>query len=130
MRSPAEINDAARETFVHRNIRFAGERIFWVKARAVTANSFFIAKRGCKCLSQCNAAIFDRVMRVHFQVAFALELQAHRRMFGKQREHVVEKRDSGFDLRLSVAVEVEGDGNSGFLGVARDFCLPGFHRGN
>jgi hypothetical protein len=43
---------------------------------------------------------------------------------------VVEEWDAGFDRGFSQAVEVEADGDAGFFGVARDFCLPGFHGGD
>ena len=47
-----------------------------------------------------------------------------------KREHVVEKRDAGLDFGFAAAIEIEPDGDSGFLGVARDFCLPDFHGGH
>ena len=36
----------------------------------------------------------------------------------------------GFDRGFSPAVKVEADGDAGFLGFARDFCLPDFHGGD
>src|ERR1700685_2787862 len=45
MRSSAKIHDAARETFIHRHIRFAGERIFRMKSKTITTNPFFVAER-------------------------------------------------------------------------------------
>ena len=130
MRPSAKINDAAREAFVHRHIGFAGERIFRMKARAVAADAAFVAERERERLAERDAAILDRVMRVHFQIAVAAQLQIHRRVLGEQREHVVEERDAGFDGGFALAVEVEADGDAGFFGVARDFGLPGFHGGD
>ena len=98
-----------------------------MKPRAVTADAFFVAERARERLAERDAAILDRVMRVHLEVAPAAQFQVHRRMFGEQREHVVEKRDAGFDRGFSPAIEVEADGDAGFPGIARDFCLPGFH---
>src|SRR5665213_1306705 len=118
----AKINHAARETFVHRHKRFAGEWIFRMKSKTVTANSFFIAQRSRESLSEREAAIFHGVMRVHFQIALAFQLQVNDGVFGEQRKHVIEKWNSGLDGRFALAVEVEVDGNFGFLCVARDFC--------
>src|ERR1017187_7160653 len=64
MRSPAKINDAARQTFVHGHESFAGERVFWMKPRAVTADAFFVAERERERVTERDAAILDRVMRV------------------------------------------------------------------
>ena len=101
-----------------------------MKPRAVTADAPFVAERERERLAERDAAILDRVMGVHFEVAFAAQLQIHRRVFGEQHQHVVEKRDAGFNRGFSPAVEVEADGDAGFFGVARDFCLPDFHGGD
>ena len=130
MRPSAKINDATREAFVHGHIGFAGERIFRMKPRAVTADAPFVAERERERMAEREATILDRMMGVHFQIAAAAQAQIHGRVLRKQREHVVEKRDAGFDRGFSPAVEVEADGDAGFLGVARDFCLPEFHGGD
>ena len=72
-------------------------------------------------LAEREAAILDGVVRIHFQIAVAFQLQINHGVFGKQREHVVKKRDAGFDGGFALAVEVEADGDSGFVRVARDF---------
>src|ERR1019366_2770616 len=45
MRPAAEIHHAAREAFVHRHIRLAGERILRMKTVAITADAAFVAER-------------------------------------------------------------------------------------
>ena len=130
MRPAAKINHAAREAFVHRHVGFAGERIFRMKTRAVSADAAFVAECGGESLPKHNAAVLDGVVRIHFQVAGATEFQIHDRVFGKQREHVVKKGDAGLDRRSAFAVEFKTDGNAGFPGLARDFCLPRFHGGH
>ena len=117
----AEINDATREAFVHRNVGFAGERIFRMKARAVAADSFFVAQRLCKRLAQRNAAIFDGVMRVHFQITDGFESQINDSVFREQCQHVIEERDSSLDGRLARAVNVEADFDARLLCDAFDF---------
>src|ERR1043166_5244808 len=42
----------------------------------------------------------------------------------KLLQHVVEEADAGRDVELSGAVEVDGCGNVGLLGLARDGGLP------
>ncbi len=98
-----------------------------MKARAITADAALVAQRKRESLAKRDAAIFDGVMRVHFEVAFALEPQIHRCVLRKEREHVVEERNAGFNFGFAAAVKVEADGNFGFRGVARNGCLPDFH---
>jgi hypothetical protein len=40
-------------------------------------------------------------------------------------EHVVEERDRGADLRLPLAVEIEGEADLGFFGYSFDRGLTG-----
>ena len=110
VRSSAEIHDAAGEAFVHRHIGFAGERIFRMKAVAIAADAAFVAERGGKGLAEREAAVLDRVVRVHGKVAVAFQLQIHHGVLRKEREHVVEERDAGLDGGFALAVEVEPDG--------------------
>jgi hypothetical protein len=51
-------------------------------------------------------------------------------VFGEQREHVIEKRNAGFNRRSALAVEFKADGDAGFFGVPNNFCLSGFHHGH
>ena len=99
-----------------------------MKTMAVTADAAFVAQRGGDRLAKRDAAVFHRVMRVHFQIAVAAQIQIHRRVLGKQREHVVEKGNAGFDFGFPLAIQIEADGNPGFLGVPFDFGRTRFHR--
>jgi len=127
VRPPAEINDAARETFIHRHVGLAGKWIFRMKTGAVTPEAAFVAERASKCLAEGEAAVFDGVVRVHFQIAGAAEFQIHDGVFGEERQHVVKKRDAGSDSRFAAAIEIEVDGDTGFFGIPRDTGLPRFH---
>ena len=84
----------------------------------VTADTELFAKGKLESLSKRQAAIFDRVMRVHFQVALANELQIEGRVLREEREHVIKKRNPRFDPGISLAVQVQMEGNLGFLGAA------------
>src|SRR6185436_1033464 len=106
---------------------FASERIARMKARAVTANAAFVAERGCDSLTKSDAAIFDCVVRVHFEITIATKLQIHDRVLRKEREHVIEERDSGLDRRTALAVQLELNGNARFFCVPFDSRLTHFH---
>jgi len=130
VRPPAEIHHAAREAFIHRHIGFTGKRIFWMEAVAVTTNAAFVAERGGEGLSERDTAILDGVVRVHGQIAVTFQLEINHGVLGKQREHVVEERDAGFDGGFAFAIEVELDGYFRFQRVALDFGAARFHRGH
>jgi len=58
------------------------------------------------------------VMSVHFEIALASKSEIHHRVPGEEGEHVVEERDASLDRRLTASVEVEPEGNPGFLRLA------------
>src|SRR2546427_12219102 len=66
-------------------------------------------------------------MSVHFQVALATQMQIHDRMFGEERQHMVEKGDARFDQRLPVSVNVQLDEYAGLVGDALHLSVPLFH---
>jgi hypothetical protein len=68
-----------------------------------------------KRLSHDNADVFDGVMFVDVEIAFRLNSQVEKAMFGQQLEHVVEKPDARVDLPLPAPVERPFDANVGFL---------------
>src|SRR5436190_1369265 len=71
VRPAAEIDDTPRKAFIHGHMRLAPERISRIKTGPISPNAFFISQRLNKSLPKGNPAIFDRVMRVHLEVAFA-----------------------------------------------------------
>ena len=101
-----------------------------MKAVAVASDAALVAERGSEGLPERDAAILDGVVRVHGEIAVANQFQIHRRVLRKEREHVVEKGNAGFDGRFSFAVEIEADGNFGFQRVAFDLGRARFHLGN
>src|SRR5207245_6151645 len=66
-------------------------------------------------------------MGVHLQVALATQMQIHDRMFGKERQHMVEKRDARFDPRLPASINVQPDEYAGLVGHALHLSVPLFH---
>ncbi len=101
-----------------------------MKAVAVAADAAFVAERGGEGLAERDAAILDGVVRVHGKIAVAAQLQIHDGVLRKEREHVIEKGNSGFDGGFAPAVEVEPDGNFGFQRVTFDFGTTRFHGGH
>ena len=70
-RPAAKIDDAAGEAFVHGDVCFAGKRVAGVETSAVPPDTLLGTQGLEECLAQDNAAILDRVMGIHRQVAGA-----------------------------------------------------------
>ena len=73
-----------------------------------------------QCLTERDAAVLDRVMTVHLEVALAGERETEAGMHGKAVQHMVEKADAGVDLAFA-ALERQLERNVGFLGLSFDF---------
>src|SRR5688572_20247291 len=80
-RPAAEVDDATGQTFIHRHKSFACERITGIKTGAVTANTFFVPERFEKRLAKRDAAIFDCMMCIDFDISLAFQLKIDRRVF-------------------------------------------------
>jgi hypothetical protein len=91
-----------------------------VKPGAIPPDALLVPKRPDKGLPQRNAAILNRVVRVHLQIAPASKPQIDRRMLRKQRQHVVEEWNAGPDGGLARAIQVEPDGDAGLFGQTLD----------
>ncbi len=114
--SPAEIDNAPRQALIHRHVGLTREGIPRIKARAVPPQAPLVPERFTERLTQGNPAVLHRMVRVHFQIALAGQLQVTGRMLRHQGQHVVEKRDPGFHLRLARTVDPQ---------IERDRCLLG-----
>ena len=117
VRAAGDIQRAETERLVHRHERLSETR----DTRLVTD-----ALR--ECLTECDAAVLDRVMTVHLEIALAGEREAEARMHGKAVQHMVEKADAGVDPAFA-ALECQLERNVGFLGLSFDFsgshcCFP------
>ena len=74
-------------------------------AEAVDAGA--VAEGAVERLAEGDAAVLDRVVLVHVQVAAARQLEVEQPVRGERREHVVEEADAGRDLGAPAAVEVD-----------------------
>jgi RNA polymerase sigma factor (sigma-70 family) len=126
---PAEINDTSRQTLVHGHIGLAAKRVLRVEAGAVAADAGLVAQRFTNGLAQGEATIFDRMVGVHLEVAFAAQPQVHQGMFGKERKHVVKERDAGPDRGLASAVQLHAQADVRLVRDPLQFCLARLHRG-
>ena len=127
VRPAAEIDDASGQTFIHGNVRFAGERIARIESRSVAPDAFLVTERLTKGLAEREAAIFHRVMRVHFEIAPATKAQVHDRVFGEESQHVIKKRNAGLHRRLALPVDLQLQRDAGLASVPLQLRLPSLH---
>ena len=114
IRASGDIQRAEAERLVHRHERLSETR----DTRLVT-DTF------CQCLTERDAAVLDRMVAIHLEVALAGERETKARMHGKAVQHMVEKADAGVDLAFA-ALECQLERNVGFLGLS--FNFSGSHR--
>jgi len=127
VRPAAEIDDASGQTFIHWDVRFAGERIARIKPGSVTTDAFLVAERFAKRLAEHEAAIFHRVVRVHFEIARAAEAKVQNRVPGEQRQHVIKEWNARLDRRLSLAVDFQFQLDASLASVPQHLRLPFVH---
>lgn len=107
--SPRYVQRTAGERFIHRRI-----------GAAIARNAALIAQSCQYRFTDGDAGIFGRVMLINMQIADGLYLQIDERMFGKLFEHMVEKSDPGRHVIHAAAIEIDGNINRGFVGLAAD----------
>ena len=112
-RPPGQIHHHARQGFVERHI-----------GMAVTAQALLVAQRLGERLADGDADILDGVMRVDVQIALRLDVQVDHAVARDLVQHVVEETDAGGEFGDAGAVEIEGDADFCFQGIARYFGLP------
>ena len=83
-----------------------------------------VAERLGNRLADDDAGIFGGVVEIDVQIALGLERDVDQRVAGQLLQHVIEKADAGRDVVGARAVEIDGRGDLGLLGLARDRGLP------
>src|SRR6266567_5294230 len=86
VRPPAQIDDNLRQSFVERTTRLAE-----------AADAVLITQRIFEGLTQRQANVFHRVMKVDFEIAFGSNLNVKKTVAAKTIQHVVEERHAGFN---------------------------------
>ena len=108
IRPSAEVQRGAHQGVVHRQ-----------QAGAIAADSALVSQRLHQRLAERNAGILDRVVVVDMGVALGLDGEVDQRMPRQLVQHMVEEPDPGPVVVLPGAVEVHGDLDRGFRGLAR-----------
>ena len=69
-------------------------------------------------LTQGNADIFHGVMRIDVQVAIGLNVEIDHAMASNLIEHMLQKRESGIKLRITLSVEINTNGDLRFQSIS------------
>src|SRR5450755_4001097 len=86
----------------------------------VTTNALLVADRARNGLTQRDADVLDRVMRIDVQVAVRLDVEIDEAMPRDLVEHVIEEGHTTRELRVAAAVEVDADRDLRLGGIATD----------
>jgi hypothetical protein len=92
----AEVHGGRHERFFHRQ-----------RDAAVTDDPLLVSQRLGQRLAETDAGVLDRVVMIDVNVADRFDGQIEQRMLGQQSQHVIEEADTGVDVRLAAAVEIE-----------------------
>ena len=99
-RTPAKIDHATSQTFIHRHVGLAREWVARIESESVTPQPLLRPERFEKSLSEAEAAILHGMMRIDFQIAFATEVQIQHAVSGQQSQHVIQERNPCLDGRF------------------------------
>ena len=114
-----KVDHHARQRFVERNVSVA-----------VAAYALLVAERPRQRLSERDADVLDRVMRVDVQIAPGRDFEIEYTMARNLVEHVIEKRHPGVNRSRAAAVEINPRAYPRLIGVACDFCSALAHIGS
>lgn len=115
--------DTKHERHAATQVNSRGNQRFFHRQRdaAVTHDPLLVAERFGQGFAETNAGVLDGVMVIDVQVARRFDGQVDQRMLREQRQHVIEEADSGVDLRLAGAVEIERQVDGRFGGLPVNF---------
>lgn len=99
----AQIDGSRRQRFFH------GE-----SHRPVARDAGFVSESFMQRPAQTDTRIFHRVVRIDVQVPDRFDFQIEESMASKERQHMIEETDTGFDVVLAAAVEIEAQFDVGF----------------
>ena len=108
-----QIDDDPRQCLVERYV-----------AVTVTGQALLVAPGLGQRLAERDADVLDGVMRVDMQVALGVNVEVDQPVPCNLVEHVVEEGNTGGELALTGAVEIQTHGNLRLQGVTGDFGLP------
>ena len=74
-----------------------------------TCNSLLFSQSLLESQAKAYSDIFNRVVRINLKIPFAHDLQIENPMLGKKGQHMVQKRYSGLDCAVTMAVDIQLD---------------------
>lgn len=86
----------------------------------IAGDARHVAERLLDRLAKRDAGVFGGMVIINVQVANRLDREVDAGMAGEEIEHMVEKADAGRDIGHAGTIEVHGDLDVGFLGLALD----------
>ena len=114
-RPAGKIDNYARQRFIKRHI-----------GMTVASNTGLVAQRLCDGLTERDADVFYRVVGVDIQVAGGLQFDIDHAMTRDLVNHVIEEWNSRVEFRFAFSIEIDGNADLCFFGVAGD--VGGSHK--
>ena len=108
-RTAGQVEHHPRQRLVERNV-----------GMAVARESRLVAERLLDRLTECDADIFDGMVRIDVQIAFRLDREVEHAVARDLVEHMIEERHAGRKLGAASAVEIHRDNDRRFPGHALD----------
>ena len=110
----AQIDDRADERLIHRDV-----------SEAIASDALLLAQCLANCLPEGDARIFHGVMKIDFNITLGVEIEIEESMPGKERQHVIKKRDAGMHVGHPRSVEIQACPNGRFARGSLDDSLAG-----
>ena len=99
-----------------------GQRLVHGEIEAgIAGDAAAVAERLRDRLAENDAGVLNRVVVVDVQVAVGADGDVDQRMARQLVQHVIEEADPGLHVVPAGAVEIDGNRNAGFTGLAEDF---------
>ena len=102
IRPAAEVDDDARQGFVHRAVE-----------HAVAVDTLLVAQGLSQGVAEDDGQVFEGMVRIDVEVAVDVEGNVHAAVAGQEVHHVVEEADARRAAEGAGAVDVQRDGNLG-----------------
>ena len=88
----------------------------------VSTNTFFVAHRFRKSLTESDTHIFYGVVSINVQVTIGSDIEIDQTMARNLIKHVIEKRHTRVEFLLTGTIDINDHPNLGFVGIANYFC--------
>ena len=85
-----------------------------------STNALLVASRLGERLTEGDADVLDRVVRVDVQIALGVDIEVDEAVARDLVEHVFQKWNPGLEAGHAGAVQIHADRDLGFFGISRD----------